>query len=248
MHALAEELEAFAVRHSQIEVHCDWLGGPCRLGLELLLLPAHAWSRYAETAQPPMQSTTSTHLPRRGSGRPGEGRRCVCSLYTACHLELVHTSKHRYMSGTKLNVPMASAPSCASGQWHIPVQLGANTEAAKLAQRKPLHPGSSPHPYQFFCTQLGNGTCLFVGDDEAFIAEAADLAQRHLGCAVFSERAKYELPRHKQSMFNHLPLEERCKATLHLLKDLELLAHSDYFVGALRCWGSETPFTRSACV
>lgn len=71
-----------------------------------------------------------------------------------------------------------------------------------------------------------------MGDDEAFIAEAAALAQRELGCAVFSERAKYELPRHKQSMFNHLPLEERCKATLHLLKDLELLAHSDYFVGA----------------
>lgn len=85
------------------------------------------------------------------------------------------------------------------------------------------------------CAQLGNGTCLFVGDDEAFIAEAADLAQQQLGCAVFSERAKYELPRHKQSMFNHLPLEERCKATLHLLKDLELLAHSDYFVGAPRC-------------
>ena len=80
--------------------------------------------------------------------------------------------------------------------------------------------------------QMGNGTCLFVGDDEAFIAEAADLAQRELGCKVFADRAKYELPRHKQSMFNHLPLEERCKATLHLLKDLELLAHSDYFVGA----------------
>ena len=94
-----------------------------------------------------------------------------------------------------------------------------------------------PLPQQPFCAQLGNGTCVFVGDDEVFIAEAADLARQQLGCAVFSERAKYELPRHKQSMFNHLPLEERCKATLHLLKDLELLAHADYFVGAPRCWG-----------
>ncbi|KAK9827988.1 hypothetical protein WJX81_005593 [Elliptochloris bilobata] len=94
---------------------------------------------------------------------------------------------------------------------------------AEEKRRLNKQPGAQP---------MGNGTCVFVGDDEEFIQEAAALAQRELGCKVFGDRAKYELPSHKQSTFNHLPLEDRCSATLHLLTDLELLAHTDYFVGS----------------
>jgi hypothetical protein len=73
---------------------------------------------------------------------------------------------------------------------------------------------------------------VLVGDDEAFLAEAAAIAARELGCRIFAGRAKYELPQHDQQAFDSLPLSARCAATLHLLTDLELLAHTDYFVGA----------------
>ena len=75
---------------------------------------------------------------------------------------------------------------------------------------------------------------MLVGDDEAFLAEAAAIAARELGCRIFAGRAKYELPQHDQQAFDSLPLSARCAATLHLLTDLELLAHTDYFVGARR--------------
>ncbi len=73
---------------------------------------------------------------------------------------------------------------------------------------------------------------MLVGDDEAFLAEAAAIAARELGCRIFAGRAKYELPQHDQQAFDSLPLSARCAATLHQLTDLELLAHTDYFVGA----------------
>lgn len=37
----------------------------------------------------------------------------------------------------------------------------------------------------------------------------------------------------RQSRFNGLPFEERCEQSLRLLTDMELMAHADYFVGAL---------------
>ena len=78
-----------------------------------------------------------------------------------------------------------------------------------------------------------NGTCVLVGDDEAFLAEATALAQRELGCKVFQGHKKYVMSSHTQWKFNSLPLETRCTATLNLFTDLEMLAHTDYFVGAL---------------
>ena len=79
---------------------------------------------------------------------------------------------------------------------------------------------------------MPNGTCVLVGDDAALLAEAAALAQERLGCKVFAGRAEYLMAKHSQGTFDALPLPERCAATMHLLTDLELLAHTDYFVGA----------------
>ena len=78
-----------------------------------------------------------------------------------------------------------------------------------------------------------NGTCVLVGDDAAFLAEATALAKQELGCKVFQGGKKYPMPAHTQWKFNSLPLDDRCAATLNLFTDLELLAHTDYFVGAL---------------
>ena len=83
------------------------------------------------------------------------------------------------------------------------------------------------------CAQpVSNGTCVLVGDDEAFLAEATALAERELGCKVFQGHKKYVMSSHTQWKFNALPLETRCTATLNLFTDLEMLAHTDYFVGA----------------
>ena len=79
---------------------------------------------------------------------------------------------------------------------------------------------------------LPNGTCVLVGDDSALLAEAAAAARERLGCKVFAGRAEYLMAKHSQGTFDALPLPERCAATMHLLTDLELLAHTDYFVGA----------------
>jgi len=73
-----------------------------------------------------------------------------------------------------------------------------------------------------------------VGDDEAFLAEAEALAVERLGCKLFRGRAAYEGSSHTQHVFNALPFDQRCAASLHLLTDLELMAHTDYFVGARR--------------
>jgi hypothetical protein len=73
-----------------------------------------------------------------------------------------------------------------------------------------------------------------VGDDEAFLAEAEALAVERLGCKLFRGRAAYEMASHTQHVFNALPYDQRCAASLHLFTDLELMAHTDYFVGARR--------------
>ena len=91
---------------------------------------------------------------------------------------------------------------------------------------------------------MGNGTCVLVGDDEAFLREAAAVAAAELGCKIFAGRAKYEMESHNQQKFDQLPLTERCAATMHLLTDLELLAHTDYFVGEAPGW---CPCPRSSC-
>ena len=92
-----------------------------------------------------------------------------------------------------------------------------------------MQPTWSPVPQA-----MSNGTCVLVGDDAALLAEAAALAQERLSCKVFAGRAEYLMAKHQQGAFDALPLPERCAATMHLLTDLELLAHTDYFVGAPR--------------
>ncbi len=79
---------------------------------------------------------------------------------------------------------------------------------------------------------MPNGTCVLVGDDEAFLREAQALAVERLGCKLFTKRESYEMSSHMQGLFNQLPYEQRCPASLHLLSDMELLGHTDYFVGA----------------
>jgi hypothetical protein len=76
------------------------------------------------------------------------------------------------------------------------------------------------------------GTCVIVGDDEALLREAEALAVERLGCALFRGREAYEMSSHMQHTFNRLPYDQRCAASLHLLTDMELLAHTDFFVGA----------------
>ena len=78
----------------------------------------------------------------------------------------------------------------------------------------------------------GNGTCVLVGDDEVLLAKVTALAIQQLGCQVVLS-TKHMMPAHVQQKFNRLSLEDRCAATLHPLTDMELLAHTDFFVGAL---------------
>ena len=79
---------------------------------------------------------------------------------------------------------------------------------------------------------MAGGTCVLVGDDEAFLREAEALAVQHLGCKLFTGREAYEMSSHQQDTYNRLRHDQHCRATLHLLTDMELLAHTDYFVGA----------------
>jgi len=84
---------------------------------------------------------------------------------------------------------------------------------------------------------MADGTCVIVGDDEALLREAEALAVERLGCALFRGREAYEMSSHMQHTFNRLPYDQRCAASLHLLTDMELLAHTDFFVGACRAAG-----------
>ena len=81
---------------------------------------------------------------------------------------------------------------------------------------------------------MADGTCVLVGDDQALLREAETLAVERLGCKLFAGREAYEMSAHAQSSFNGMPYDQRCRASLHLLTDMELLAHTDYFVGAAR--------------
>ncbi len=81
-----------------------------------------------------------------------------------------------------------------------------------------------------------NGTCVVVGDDHALVEETRALAQEALGCRLYAARLPFDRPRgHSQQDFNTSPLRSRCAAVHHLVADMELLAHTDYFVGARTC-------------
>ncbi|KAK9838524.1 hypothetical protein WJX81_005090 [Elliptochloris bilobata] len=78
------------------------------------------------------------------------------------------------------------------------------------------------------------GTCVVVGDDHALVAETGALARRALGCRLYAARLPFDRPDgHSQQEFNVASVRSRCAATHHLVADIELLAHTDYFVGTL---------------
>jgi len=98
---------------------------------------------------------------------------------------------------------------------------------------------------------MADGTCVIVGDDEALLREAEALAVERLGCALFRGREAYEMSSHMQHTFNRLPYDQRCAASLHLLTDMELLAHADFFVGACRaagCGRGAPAYSSAACL
>ncbi|KAK9840749.1 hypothetical protein WJX81_002183 [Elliptochloris bilobata] len=75
------------------------------------------------------------------------------------------------------------------------------------------------------------GTCIILGDDHAWVAEASRLAQERINCTLQPLSPFYRQEGHKQAQFNSLPYEERCEQSMRLLTDMEIMAHADYFVG-----------------
>ena len=75
------------------------------------------------------------------------------------------------------------------------------------------------------------GTCVVVGDDHALMAETGALARKAIGCRLFAARPFDRPSGHLQHDFNESPVRSRCAATHHLMADIELLAHTDFFVG-----------------
>jgi hypothetical protein len=86
------------------------------------------------------------------------------------------------------------------------------------------------------------GTCIFVGDDQNLLREAEELATSQIGCQSYFVRpegkGEAQPSGHNQSTFNSLPQKVRCRATLQLLLDIEVMAHADYFIGS---WTSGLP-------
>lgn len=75
-----------------------------------------------------------------------------------------------------------------------------------------------------------------MGDDPALIAQTRELVQKEIGCEIFFVRPPVpdkELETgHSQVKFNNLPLQQRCQGTIDLIVDIEVLAHTDYFIGS----------------
>ncbi len=89
---------------------------------------------------------------------------------------------------------------------------------------------------------MQGGTCVLVGDDHKQLQEAERLAISQIGCQSYFVRTEgtgtTEPSGHDQNAFNNLPQKVRCRATLQLLVDIEVLAHTDFFVGS---WTSGLP-------
>ena len=71
-----------------------------------------------------------------------------------------------------------------------------------------------------------------VGDDHALMTETGALVRKAMGCRLFAARPFDRPSGHLQHDFNESPVRSRCAATHHLMADIELLAHTDFFVGA----------------
>ncbi|CAL8469442.1 g8983 [Coccomyxa elongata] len=76
------------------------------------------------------------------------------------------------------------------------------------------------------------GTCVMMGDDQARISAASKLAAKEIGCKVFKGSPYYRKEGHLQDHFNQQSYEDKCSGTVQLLIDMELLAHTDYFIGS----------------
>eukprot|EP00884_Botryococcus_braunii_P012233 jgi/Botrbrau1/2100/Bobra.0093s0008.1 len=76
------------------------------------------------------------------------------------------------------------------------------------------------------------GTCVVVGDDAALVAELKELANADLGCKIYSPRAYHKKEGHFQPQFITMDLTSRCAATIQVLTDIEMLAHTDFFIGS----------------
>ncbi|BDA44737.1 hypothetical protein COCOBI_06-2150 [Coccomyxa sp. Obi] len=98
--------------------------------------------------------------------------------------------------------------------------------------RKTTRPVDLINTYLDSFQGMRGGTCVLIGDDHDAIAETGKLAWQHIGCTVVRPSKYYRNQGHHQGTFNSLPLQERCKETIQLIKDLEMMAHADYFVGS----------------
>ncbi|CAL8469526.1 g9067 [Coccomyxa elongata] len=98
--------------------------------------------------------------------------------------------------------------------------------------RKTTRPTDLINTYLDNYPGMRGGTCVLIGDDHDAVSETAKLAWQHIGCAVVRPSVYYRTQGHHQGAFNSLPLQERCKETIQLIKDLEMMAHADYFVGS----------------
>lgn len=79
---------------------------------------------------------------------------------------------------------------------------------------------------------VADGTCVVFGDDQALLREVEALAVERLGCKLFTGREAYEMSSRMQGSFNSTQDDQRCRASLQMLVEMELLAHTEYFVGA----------------
>lgn len=50
------------------------------------------------------------------------------------------------------------------------------------------------------------GTCVLIGDDQAAISEAEQLALKYIGCTIARPSKYYRSKGHHQASFNSLPL------------------------------------------
>lgn len=119
------------------------------------------------------------------------------------------------------------------------------------------HQADMPHS-RVLAPQQG-GACIFVGDDHKLIDETAAIASKALTCKIVKRRKFHKksgfvqvqllnslakmitlsspavrLPKLAvlmQADFNQEPLEQRCQSSKHLIADMELMAHADYFIG-----------------
>ncbi|KAK9918027.1 hypothetical protein WJX75_000668 [Coccomyxa subellipsoidea] len=78
-----------------------------------------------------------------------------------------------------------------------------------------------------------NGTCIIAGGDEALNAETAALAASLIGCKTFNRTAVHHQAGDPASVQHGSP-QAHCLLTRNLLFDLELLAHTDYFIGTTK--------------